>query len=134
MTAMSTSLGSERPASVEIRPGRGPQVDRIVLGLLVAAIGVGWLLDQAGVSVPWRMLPAAALVLIGLALMATLLGEARAWTRPERPSQLFDQMVAWFRGQEILLHGVNHPGFARRRPRRIWIGSTIGATTNTAAT
>ena len=49
-------------------------MDRIVIGLLIGAIGVAWLLDQAGVSVPWRMFPAAALILIGLALMATLLG------------------------------------------------------------
>lgn len=33
--------------------------------------------------------------------------EARAWTRPERPSQLFDQVVAWLRGQRILLPGVS---------------------------
>jgi hypothetical protein len=51
-----------------------PRIDRIVIGLLIGAIGVGLLLDQAGVSVPWRILPAAALVLIGFALLATLLG------------------------------------------------------------
>ena len=55
-------------------PSSGPRVDRIVVGLLIGAIGFGWLLDQAGVSVPWQMFPAAALVLIGLALLATLLG------------------------------------------------------------
>jgi len=52
----------------------GPRIDRIVVGLLLAAAGIGWLLDQAGASVPWRMFPATALVLIGLALLATLVG------------------------------------------------------------
>ena len=33
--------------------------------------------------------------------------EARAWTRPERPSQLFDQVVAWLRTEKILLPGVS---------------------------
>lgn len=33
--------------------------------------------------------------------------EARAWTRPERPSQLFDQVVAWLRSQRVLLPGVS---------------------------
>lgn len=33
--------------------------------------------------------------------------EARAWTRPERPSQLFDQLVAWLRSQKVLLPGVS---------------------------
>ena len=31
--------------------------------------------------------------------------EARAWTRPERPSQLFDQVVAWLRSQRVLCPG-----------------------------
>jgi len=52
----------------------GPRIDRIVVGLLLAAAGIGWLLDQAGASVPWRMFPATALVVIGLALLATLVG------------------------------------------------------------
>ena len=33
--------------------------------------------------------------------------EARAWTRSERPSQLFDQVVAWLRTQKVLLPGVS---------------------------
>jgi len=32
--------------------------------------------------------------------------ESRACTRPERPSQLFDQVVAWLRTEKILLPGV----------------------------
>lgn len=33
--------------------------------------------------------------------------EARAWTRPERPSQLFDQAVAGFGSQRVLVPGVS---------------------------
>lgn len=32
---------------------------------------------------------------------------ARAWTRPERPSQVFDQVVAWLRSEKVLLPGVS---------------------------
>jgi hypothetical protein len=48
-------------------------MDRVVIGALIAAVGVGWVLDEAGVSVPWRMFPSAALILIGFALLVTLL-------------------------------------------------------------
>src|SRR6478609_4771591 len=71
---MSTDLQSPTPTESLTRSSSGPRVDRIVIGLLIGAVGVAWLLDQAGVSVPWQMFPAAALILIGLALIATLLG------------------------------------------------------------
>jgi len=47
---------------------------RLVLGILVAAAGIGWILDEMGVLVPWHLYPAAAVTLIGLALLFTLLG------------------------------------------------------------
>lgn len=61
--------------TVMIPPTRpGVRMDRVVVGLLVGAAGLGWLLDEAGVSVAWRMYPAAALVLVGAALTISLLG------------------------------------------------------------
>jgi hypothetical protein len=71
---MSTDLQSPTATGTLTWSSGGPRVDRIVIGLVIGAIGIGWLLDQTGVSVPWRMFPAAALILIGLALIATLLG------------------------------------------------------------
>ena len=70
------STDQQNSIATESRSGlpSGPRVDRIVLGLVIGGIGVAWLLDQAGGSVPWQMFPAAALILIGLALLATLFG------------------------------------------------------------
>ena len=51
---------------------RSVRLDRIVLGLLLAVAGVGWMLDEAGVSVPWRLFPALALAVIGGALLVSL--------------------------------------------------------------
>lgn len=59
----------ERPA----RP-RGPHWGRVVFGLLVVAVGVASLLDGLGWTVPWRLAPAIALIVIGLALLASLGG------------------------------------------------------------
>jgi hypothetical protein len=42
-----------------------------VVGVLLVAGGVAWILDALGVSVPWRMFPAA-LALVGLALLVSL--------------------------------------------------------------
>jgi hypothetical protein len=71
---MSTNMDSPITTEARSQAASGPRMDRIVIGGMIGATGVGWLLDQAGVSVPWRMFPAAALILIGVALLATLLG------------------------------------------------------------
>ena len=71
---MSTDLQGPTTTGTPTRSSNDLRVDQIVTGVLIGAVGVGWLLDQAGGSVPWRMFPAAALIFIGLALIATLLG------------------------------------------------------------
>jgi hypothetical protein len=53
---------------------RGPHWGRVVFGLLVVAVGVASLLDGLGWSVPWRLAPAIALIVIGLALLVSLAG------------------------------------------------------------
>ncbi len=71
---MSTNVESEWTSAERAGDVGGPRLDRIVIGLLLSAVGVAWLLDLADVPVPWRMFPAGALVLIGGALLATLIG------------------------------------------------------------
>lgn len=65
-----------RPLVPDARPVARPPVGwhRVAAGVLLAAVGGCWLADVLGASVPWRMLPAAALVVVGLALLATLAG------------------------------------------------------------
>lgn len=71
---MNTTAGEATGTDLTGRgSAEGPRLDRVVLGVIIGAIGVGWLLDGAGVSPPWRMLPAA-LVLIGCALLVSLFG------------------------------------------------------------
>jgi len=48
----------------------GPALGRIVAGIILMAVGAGWLAEAAGwADVPWRALLAGALVLVGAALM-----------------------------------------------------------------
>jgi hypothetical protein len=67
--------------TTEIRsePVAGPRnvrpvlrMDRLVLGLLVVSIGALWLVDEMGADVPWRVVPPAALIVVGIALLVTL--------------------------------------------------------------
>lgn len=74
---MSTNVESDRAAPDQARKDAGPRMDRIVIGLLLSAVGVAWMLDLMGISVPWRVFPAGGAILIGLALLATLVGHAR---------------------------------------------------------
>lgn len=64
----------ETPAPPAAEPGRR-HVGRAGLGLVIVVIGVGWLLDSIGVSVPWRALPAAGLIVVGAVLVVS--GRAR---------------------------------------------------------
>ena len=49
---------------------RGPATATVLVGALLVLVGIGWLLDAAGVEVPWRALLPAALVVVGLACVA----------------------------------------------------------------
>lgn len=61
----------EPPAPPAPPAARRATPELIVLGILLAAAGVTWLLDEVGVSVPWALAPAAGAVVIGLALIVT---------------------------------------------------------------
>ncbi len=68
------------PGTTAIRPAAdtgdrsGPHWNRLVIGVLLLAAGVAWLLDMAGVSVPWHLAPATGLIVVGLGLLASLAG------------------------------------------------------------
>jgi hypothetical protein len=49
---------------------RGPATATVLVGALLVLVGIGWLLDAAGVEVPWRAVLPAALVAVGLACVA----------------------------------------------------------------
>jgi Cell wall-active antibiotics response 4TMS YvqF len=49
---------------------RGPATATVLLGALLVLIGIGWLLDSAGIEVPWRAVLPAALIAVGLACVA----------------------------------------------------------------
>jgi hypothetical protein len=49
---------------------RGPATATVLVGALLVLIGIGWLLDAAGVEVPWRAVLPAALIAVGLACVA----------------------------------------------------------------
>jgi predicted membrane protein len=46
---------------------RGPATATVLVGALLVLVGIGWLLDAAGVEVPWRAVLPAALIAVGLA-------------------------------------------------------------------
>jgi Cell wall-active antibiotics response 4TMS YvqF len=49
---------------------QGPATATVLVGALLVLVGIGWLLDAAGVQVPWRALLPAALIAVGLACVA----------------------------------------------------------------
>lgn len=64
------------PPVADLAPTRspGPHWNRIVVGLLLVTGGTGLLLAGQGLPVPWHLLPAAGLVLVGLVLLLSLAG------------------------------------------------------------
>jgi len=52
------------------RDRRGPATATVLVGALLVLVGIGWLLDAAGVEVPWRAVLPAALIAVGLACVA----------------------------------------------------------------
>ena len=57
--------------------GPAPPTDRhapaaatVLVGALLVLVGIGWLLDAAGVAVPWRAILPASLIAVGLACVA----------------------------------------------------------------
>lgn len=57
---------ASRPAT------RATRIDLIVAGLLVSAVGVGWLLTRFGANVPWPLAAPVALVAVGVVLIVTV--------------------------------------------------------------
>jgi predicted membrane protein len=49
---------------------RGPAVATVLVGALLVLVGIAWLLDEAGIGVPWRAVLPAALIAVGLATVA----------------------------------------------------------------
>ena len=75
------STGAPPPAAPGPPPPPGPEpavpVDRhapaaatVLVGTLLVLVGIAWLLDAAGVVVPWRAILPASLIAVGLACVA----------------------------------------------------------------
>jgi len=47
-----------------------PAAATVLVGALLVLVGIGWLLDAAGVAVPWRAILPASLIAVGLACVA----------------------------------------------------------------
>jgi predicted membrane protein len=67
--------GPEPPPSPG--PEQAPPTDRhapaaatVLVGALLVLVGIGWLLDAAGIGVPWRAILPASLIAVGLACVA----------------------------------------------------------------
>jgi Cell wall-active antibiotics response 4TMS YvqF len=61
-----------QPPPAPAEPPSAPSATRLVAGVLLVLLGVGWLLEVLDVvDVPWDLLLPVALVLVGLALLST---------------------------------------------------------------
>ena len=54
------------------RARRSTRIDLMTAGLLLTAIGVGWLVDRLIMDMPWRLAAPVALVAVGMILAATV--------------------------------------------------------------
>jgi hypothetical protein len=71
MTALDEAVRSDPDGSAARR--HYLRIDRIACGIVLVAVGVGWLLDRFGVAVPWRLGPPIALTLVGATLSIAVL-------------------------------------------------------------
>lgn len=78
---MSTVSSAPRPAAAPppdaSKAGeparRSVRIDVVTAGLLLSAVGIGWLVDRLGVDVPWRLAVPVALVVVGAILVVTVI-------------------------------------------------------------
>ena len=63
-----------RTEPVAALSGKRPvlRINRVVFGFLAVSVGILWLIDEIGVDVPWRVVPPAALLVVGFALLVTI--------------------------------------------------------------
>ncbi|HSU35450.1 MAG TPA: LiaF domain-containing protein [Propionibacteriaceae bacterium] len=71
MTALNEAVRSDPDGHAARRPYL--RLDRIACGILLVAVGTGWLLDRFGVPVPWRLGAPVALTLVGATLSIAVL-------------------------------------------------------------
>ena len=57
-TTLEVEQGTARQADAPRDSAHSVSPERIVVGVLLAAAGGAWLLDEVGVSVPWVLAPA----------------------------------------------------------------------------
>lgn len=57
------------PPEIPLEGGTARAVGRVVLGLVLVAIGIGWLLEALGVDVPWDVVLPGALIAVGAMLV-----------------------------------------------------------------
>ena len=82
MTALNEAVRSDPDPTA--RPRRSLRIDRIVVGILLVAVGAGWLLARLGVAVPWRLGAPIALTLVGVTLIIAVLTASDGGVRAGR--------------------------------------------------
>lgn len=82
MTALNEAVRSDPDPTARRR--RSLRIDRIVFGILLVAVGAGWLLARLGVAVPWRLGAPIALTLVGVTLIIAVLTASDGGVRAGR--------------------------------------------------